>query len=260
MMKKTIYSFVWLLVSCVLLSCGVQVQLQTLEPSAVNLRRGTQLRVVRHTRHPAAARLQDALYEQLADSGFFSLGGNSAILGIEHVRRHTHRYINHTCKKGERCRCTESVYTDLEATVQVELGGSILYYKTHSDTSYSHHADYGAVAASIVKDLVPRAVWYSERVNPADGNEVLEAAAKACAAGDWQSGHVLAERSLQLYPQDAEAYYLLGLIERNNRNFRDSDAFFRQAYTIRPEAKYTNAIYRNADLEQNEAAARAQLE
>jgi len=259
MKKRGVQAILFILVSCILLSCGVQVQLQTLVPSEVNLRRGTSLRVVKQTRHPAARRLENALYEQLADCGFYTLGGNSAILAIRHVHRHTQRYINHTCKADEECRCTETVRTDLEATVQLEHQGQILYHRTHSDTSYSHRADYDALAAAIVQDLVPRAVWYSERVKPADGNETLRAAAKACANGDWQTGDVLVRRSLQEFPQDAEAYYLLGLIERNNRNFRASDAHFRQAYSLRADAKYSDAISRNARLEQDEAAARAQL-
>lgn len=258
-MKRGLQVVLFILVSCFLLSCGVQVQLQTLVPSEVGLRRGTSLRIVKQTCHPAAQRLEDALYEQLADCGFYTLGGNSALLAIRDVHRHTQRYINHTCKADEECRCTETVRTYLEATVQLEYHGQILYHRTHSDTSYSHFADYAAVAASIVQKLVPRVVWYSERVKPADGNETLRAAAKACADGDWQTGDVLARRSLQEFPQDAEAYYLLGLIERNNRNFGASDAHFRQAYSLHADAKYSNAITRNASLAQNETAAHAQL-
>ncbi len=259
MIKRAIQIVLLMTISCFLLSCGVQVQLQTLVPSEVNLRCGTSLRIVKQTRHPAAQRLGNALYNQLADSGFYVLGGNAAVLAIRHVHRHTQRYINHTCKADEECRCTETVRTELEATVQLEYCGQILYHKTHTDTSYSPHADYEAVAASIVQNLVPRAVWYSERVKPAKGNETLHAAAKACAHGDWQTGDALARRSLQEFPQDAEAYYLLGLIERNNRNFSVSDAHFRQAYSLHADAKYSHAISRNAELKQNEVAARAQL-
>ena len=167
--------------------------------------------------------------------------------------------MHHTCKPDEHCHCVESVETTLTATVQLELNGQIIYRRTLSDTSYSDYADYDDVARDIVRDLVPRTVTYSVRIKPQDGNETLEQAAQACKHGDWLSGRSLAESSLQTHPNDPEAYYLLGIIERNERHFSASDSYFRKAAQIEPSSRYTNAIRDNAEIKAKEELARRQL-
>lgn len=248
-----------IIVSILLCACGTQVQLQTLEPSQVNLSRGTSLRVTSVYNNYASARLEDALYDRLAAANFYALGGSGAILYIERAHVHQDRYINHTCKPDEHCHCVESVETTLTATVQLELHGQIIYRRTLSDTTYSDYADYDDVARDIVRDLVPRTVTYSVRIKPQDGNETLEQAAQACKHGDWLSGRSLAESSLQTHPNDPEAYYLLGIIERNERRFSASDSYFRKASEIKPSSRYTNAIRDNAEIQAKEELARRQL-
>ena len=256
---KTVQRIFLFTFSLFLCACGTQVQLQTLEPSQVNLSRGSSLRVTSVYNNYASARLEDALYNRLAATDFYSLGGSAAILYIERAHVHQDRYINHTCKPDEHCHCVESVETTLTATVQLELNGQIIYRRTLSDTSYSDYADYDDVARDIVRDLVPRTVTYSVRIKPQDGNETLEQAAQACKHGDWLSGRSLAESSLQTHPNDPEAYYLLGIIERNERHFSASDSCFRKAAQIKPSSRYTNAIRDNAEIKAKEELARRQL-
>lgn len=249
-----------LVMLCMLLiSCGMQVQLQTLEPSQVNLKRGTSLRVASVYNNYPSAHLEDALYERLAQENFYTLGGSEAVLYIERAHVHQDRYINHTCHNSDHCHCTESVETTLTATVQLEYHGNILYRRTLSDTTYSDYADYDDIAVEVVRDLVPRTVRYSVRIKPQDGNTVLEQAVQACQQGDWNTGRALAEASLQTYPNDAEAYYLLGIIERNHRNFAASDAHFNRAYAIAPSSRYTAAIRENNVIKQKEDLAISQL-
>lgn len=265
---KSIHSILLLTLSLLLCACGIQVQLQTVEPSKVNLRMGTSLRVAPVYRNYAVDRLQDALYAQLATTDFYALGGNEAILYIERAHIDQERYINHTCDDKHRhdkhhhhhhCDCVETVKTTLTATVQLELHGRIIYRRTLSDTSYSDYADFDDVARDIVKDLVPRTVSYSVSIHPQDGNIVLENAAKACKHGDWQGGQSLAQSSLNTFPNDPEAYYLLGMVERYNRNFRASDDYFRKAASIKPSSRYSSAIRDNATISAKEQLARQQL-
>jgi tetratricopeptide (TPR) repeat protein len=143
--------------------------------------------------------------------------------------------------------------------VQLEYHGNILYRRTLSDTNYSDYADYDDIAVEVVRDLVPRTVRYSVRIKPQEGNTILEQAVQACQQGDWNTGSALAEASLQTYPNDAEAYYLLGIIERNNRNFAASDAHFNRAYAIAPSSRYTSAIRENNVIKQKEDLAISQL-
>lgn len=265
---KSIHSILLLTLSLLLCACGIQVQMQTVEPSKVNLRMGTSMRVAPVYRNFAVDRLQDALYDRLATTDFYALGGNEAILYIESAHIHQERHIHHTCDDKPRhdkhhhhhhCDCVESVQTTLSATVQLELHGQIIYRRTLSDTSYSEYADFDSVARDIVKDLVPRTVSYSVSIHPQDDNTTLEAAAKACKHGDWQRGQSLAQASLNTFPNDPEAYYLLGLVERYNRNFSASDDYFRKALAIKPASRYSDAIRRNATISAKEQLARQQL-
>lgn len=257
---KSIYTLLLLTFSLLLCSCGIQVQLQRLEPSQVNLRQGTSLRVCPLHHRYESDRLADALYDRLAATRFYTLGGNSATLFIERAHVYQDRYINHTCDgKHHHCNCSETVKTTLDATVQLEYHGQILYRRSLSDTSYSEYADYGDVADEIVDDLVPRTVTYSVYIKPQDGNDMLERAAHACKRGDWRGGRTLAESSLQTNPNDPEAYYLLGIIARNDRDFSASDNYFQQAAALNPSSRYTGAIRDNAQIYSKESLARQQL-
>lgn len=254
------FSLILMAIPMLLCSCGIQIQLHTLEPSQVNLQRGASLRVVSVHGNYASAHLEDALYARLAPENFYTLGGEDSILYIERAHVHQERYLTHTCQDMEHCHCSESVETTLHVTVQLERRGNILYRRTLSDTSYSDYVDYDDVAAEIVRDLVPRTVRYSVRIKPQEDNTLLEQAAQACRLGDWATGRALAESSLQTFPNDPEAYYLLGIIERNNRNYPASNQYFLKAAGIAPSARYSEAIRDNTLMQAKENLAISQLD
>ena len=101
---------------------------------------------------------------------------------------------------------------------------------------------------------------YSVGVDAVEGNPAVEQAAQACAAGNWEQGCSLAHAALQQNPDEPEACYMLGVIERNARNYTASDSWFRKANSLRPAGKYSGAIRDNAHLQAAEQRARYQLE
>lgn len=257
-MNKVLPLFI-AMVALLLCACGVQVQLQTWEPSLVNLRRGSSLRVYSLHYNDASRRLSKSLNRCLRESGFYSLGGTSATLYIEHALESETSRVIHTCSADEVCHCTEDVETTLRTTVRLELHGQILYRRFLSDTASGYGADYDGVAQDIVNDLVPHAVTYSVRIKPQKGNDVLEQAAEACRRGDWAVGQSLAKSSLQSYPGDSEAYYLLGIIARHHGDYGASTQYFSRAETITPSSRYAEAMRENAELQAKEKLARSQL-
>ena len=245
--------------SLLLCACGVQIQLQTLEPAQTNLRRGSLLRVYALQYNDASRRLSKKLNEYFRDSGFFKLGGTGATLYIEQAYESTDIYTNHTCSSSEECTCSSTIETTVSATVYLAYKGRILYHRSLSDTSYSGFANYDYLAREIVNDLVPHTVTYSVRIKPQRGNDILEQAAESCRRGDWSGGKSLAKASLQSHPNDPEAYYLLGIIARHHGQYRASNDYFSRAAAIKPSTRYTRAIEDNAQIREKENLARAQL-
>lgn len=100
---------------------------------------------------------------------------------------------------------------------------------------------------------------YTERVQGNDENPYIEQGARECAAGNWSTGRAYAQKAIETNPADAEAYFLMGLIERNEQNFSKSSAYFAKANAVKPSGKYTSAIQKNNAISTNEARARKQL-
>jgi tetratricopeptide (TPR) repeat protein len=131
-------------------------------------------------------------------------------------------------------------------------------------TDYEYRPDWEeaaeGIAEDVMRDLTPHQVRYSETVDEVETNPAVEQAARACAAGNWEGGRSLARQALAQNPNEAEAYYVLGLIERNARNYTASDAHFRKAHSLNPQGKYLSAIHDNSRLQQDEQRARQQMQ
>lgn len=73
------------------------------------------------------------------------------------------------------------------------------------------------------------------------------------------AGRSLAQQALSVNPNEAETYYLLGLIERHAQNFAASDEMFRKVASLGNKSKYSEGIRGNASIQRHAAAYQQQI-
>ena len=267
-MKRAVRMAIMSAVALFLSACGVQIQMTTIRPADVDLGRGATLSVHSHGEGRYGARLAEAFRLEIGKRGFYALGhhGDASIrLSNVYVSNpppppHRHRDGG---RKDER---RSAPIPRLHAVVTVNRHGYQLYRRDYSESVYvdSHgHMDIldacEEFAEEIMDDLTPRMVRYSEYITPDETNPALEQAARACAAGNWARGRELARSAISVNSNCAEAYYLLGLIARNEGDYEESDNCFAQAYSLQPISKYSSARNDNARLRHDEARAYQQM-
>lgn len=260
---KTMKGILIMALCGVLSSCGIQIQLENAVPAEVNLGRGAHVEVrdSTHAHSPmnrdAARALCRAFRHQMAEDGYYIpvARGGMADARIEMYDTHVH----HT---GEGEHPTARLCT----TIEVESGYRCLYRRREdvylSRDSHGHPELYDAardIARKTMKKLTPHVSTYCEYVDENEQNPALGQGARACAAGNWEQGRQLAQQALSVNPNEAEAYYLLGLIERHAQNFAASDEMFRRAASLGNKSKYTEGIRGNAAIQRNAAAYQQQI-
>lgn len=250
-------------VAWVFSSCAPQVYLNKWEPSEVDLPRGTVLHVQPEARGPLRGELRRAFEQQIASDGFYRLGGTGACADLR-----LHRVeldVEKPCEDDKHREGRPRVRR-MELTADVISNYQRIYRRNCS--VYVNHDHEGRpdwedaceyVAGQVMRDLTPHVVSYSMPVDEVEGNPAVEQAARACATGNWEQGRVLAKQALKQNPDEAEAYYVLGIIERNARHYSASDAHFKKAYNLKPESKYVSALRENAELQIAEQTAHRQL-
>lgn len=262
-MKGFIKSGVLAAVAWVLSSCGTQVYLETWQPAQVNLQRGTVLRVYPEARGPLNYELRRAFEHQIAKDGYYQLYGSGPSADIR-LHRVDVSYTDPPRDDKKRRRPYPN---------RVELRADVMSYyqrlysrdvSSYVSCDLDDHPDWESaaenIAEDVMRDLTPHRVRYSESVDGVDNNPSVELAARACAAGNWEGGRSYAQQALSLNPNEAEAYFVLGLIERNARNYAASDDYFRKAHSLKPDGKYASAVNDNVRLQRNESQAQSQLQ
>lgn len=256
--KKTITGILVSAATFVLASCGVQIQMENAEPAQTNLGRGTMIRFARPG-NKISRKLCHAIANRIIQDGYYTIhsgntGGRMVFLEIMNAKLKTTTSSN-------------SSYTDLIATIRIrdyvdrELYRTRIKERVDEDSYDNLYVDDAcrAIALTVMQDLTPHSVTYKEKVSPDDDNPSLELAAKACAAGNWEQGKQYAQQAITARPDDPEAYYLMGLIERNALNYAQSTAYFEKADSIDSESKYKAAIIKNATLATKDEHVRQQL-
>lgn len=268
-MKRLIHIIVGCVGAALLSACGVQIQMQTLKPAEIDLGRGAAMTVCDCVSNHASRALADAFRLQIAKDGFYAQYPSDVCLELHNVYikdapPHGHRDRH---KHGERKHEEKSHPTPyLCGVVTVMERGRQIYRRDYRESIWLDSKDRMQLreacedfAEEIMDELTPRQVAYYEYVTPDETNPALEQAARACSVGNWANGKQLVENALRQNPNCAEAYYLLGLIARNDREFRSSDNYFYRANALRPSSKYADALQDNARLQQNEARAGWQM-
>lgn len=261
-MRHLIKSVACVVVAWVFGSCATQVYLNRWEPAQVDLPRGLVLHIDAETRGPLRRELHRAFAQQISADGYYTVDGGGP---CAHVRLHC-VHVNMVEPSGEDKHHRRPYPNRVELTADVVCNHQRIYRRELSEyisCDYEDRPDWeGAaedIAADVMRDLTPHLARYSMGVDAVDENPAVDQAAQACAAGNWEQGRQLAHAALQQNPNEAEACYVLGIIERNARNYAESDSWFRKAYQLKPESKYTSAIRGNAAQQAAEQRAYSQL-
>lgn len=255
--KVTLAAVVW-----VLSSCATQVYLDRWEPSQVDLPRGTVLHVEPEACGPLRHELRRAFHQQIAADGYYQVHGSGpcAVLRL-------HRVHVSMVEPTENDKYRDRPYPNrVELTADVICNYQRIYRRDLSEyvgSDFEYRPDWeGAaekIAGDVMRDLTPHIRRYSMGVDAVEENPAVEQAARACAAGSWEQGRALAHAALKQNPNEAEACYVLGIIERHARNYTASDSWFRKAYSLKPDSKYSSALRGNAQLQADEQRAYSQL-
>lgn len=257
--KKTITSILVSAVAFVLASCSVPIQMENAEPAQTNLGRGTVIRGVRY-KDKISRKLSKAIAYRIIQDGYYTIGSGKpgdrmVFLEIMNASLET------------RSNDNGSSYSDLIATFRIrdyvdrELHRARIIERVDKDPYGNLYVDDAcrSIARTYMQQLTPHTVTYEEKVSPDDDNPSLELGAKACAAGNWEQGKHYAQQAITARPDDPEAYYLMGLIERKAMNYAQSTAYFEKADSIDSESKYKEAIIKNATLAKKDNYVRQQL-
>ncbi len=259
----SLWSGLGLVVALLFSSCGTQVYLNKWEPAQVDLPRGTVLRVHPETHGPLRHELRRAFAQQIARDGFYRVDGAEPCVEI---RLH-HVHVNMTDPPKDDKHRKRPYPNRVDLTADVVCNYQRIYRRNCSQyvsTDYEYCPDWEdaaeEIAEEVMRDLTPHQVRYSETVDAVETNPAVEQAALACAAGNWEGGRSLARLALAQNPNEAEAYYVLGLIERHFRNYAASDDHFRKAHSLNPQGKYLSAINDNCRLQLDEQRAHQQMQ
>ncbi|MDO5464931.1 MAG: hypothetical protein Q4F40_08345 [Akkermansia sp.] len=268
-MKRKWMSVIVGAAALLLSACGVQIQMSTLKPAEIDLGRGAPLTVQDCSHNREGARLAQAFRRQIANDGFYAEYAGSSQLELHNVyvedmpsRGHHPRHE----ERGKKSKKEHRPTPRLHGVVVVMHSGRQIYRRDYSQSVYTDSEGRPDIteaceefAEEIMEDLTPRKKTYYEYIEPDDTNPALEQAAKACSVGNWFIGKELVDNALRQNPNCAEAYYLLGLIARNDRDFHTSDSYFYRANALNPQSKYTSALKDNARMQQDEARAGWQM-
>ncbi len=151
----------------------------------------------------------------------------------------------------------------LKTDVRIFTGGQNLYHRGFlrgnllKNEKIDHVVD--EISTDVVHDISPHEKDLYVRVRGSKENPSVELGAKACKAGNWKQGEAYARQALQQKPDDPEALFLMGVIERKKMNYALSSVYFTKADTIKPSGKYKKAISKNKVMEQNDKYTMQQL-
>lgn len=278
-----------LAVSCLsLISCGTTLTLDEPVPAIIDVNRDSTLaiiadnsvgrdiaREVRIKLHPSGFyRIQPLLYSPDPNTDVLvALNGSYLDCTINYDTSHDHDHDKKHDKKHDKDRydyerriSSFDVRGGVTCRISSRCTGSSAYRNYYaSDTSYNseyaaHEDVIDELSDKIVRDLIPHQRTYSVTIDSDDENPVLEQAAEACQAGNWTLGEQLAKQASANKPHAAEPWFLLGIIERNRRNFSRSSELIAKAASLQPGSKYQRELRRNSEIQINMQAVKHQLQ
>ena len=246
-MKMSILSFLLLFL---LSSCGIPIQIMETVPAKVNLGRNTTIYIDSYDN--MGSRIAGEISRKLAEDGCYKPPRQRVSV------REVLMLIAST-----RLEPLDSNYFQLKTSVGIYASGRTLYFRGFSRGKLLKNEKIDRVvdeiSTAVVHDISPHEEDLSVRVRGSKENPSVELGAKACKAGNWEQGEEYAKQALQRKPDDPEALFLMGVIERKKMNYVRSTAYFTKADTIKPSGKYKKAISKNKVMEHNDEYTMQQL-
>lgn len=236
-------------------SCGTSIQMTEAIPARVSLGRGTTIYINPRPYNNTSADLERHINGKILHDGYYTLPGYA------NASRSNTALMNINVSTG-----TSSGIPYLSADTYLYKYGRAVYSREFVSTGYKDnqgriHLDSAkrSIANKLMKDLTPHEKNFYVRVKGNSKNPDIDKGARACRAGNWELGEAHALQAIKVNPQDSEAYFLLGIIERQKLNYAKSSRYFQQAYSLKPYGKYQTAISKNKVMQQNDKYVQQQL-
>lgn len=243
--------------STVISSCGIQIQLESAMPAEVNFGRNSRIMFESSADTDEAEYINSYLWDLMEKDGYYTPCGDGCSSAKATIS--TEAYISSREHKSK-----DGTYTTYELHATVSIGNA--YRRTFNSSVYRDStgrldtpSKCRSIAKAVMNDITPQSYTYYEKVKGNDENPYVEQAAEQCAKGNWEEGKALGLKAIEKNANEAEAYFLLGLYERNDMNYTKSNQYFKKAYEINQDSKYSEAIENNSILKKNEDAVRKQL-
>ncbi|MBQ2379048.1 MAG: hypothetical protein II295_01500 [Akkermansia sp.] len=230
----------WILcLAAVLSACGTVVPVQHVVPAPVGLPKGAPLSI-----HGSHAELNEAIAAGLSEHGFYRLmpAGGAELYITNVAQKEVEISGGSMVGESHRYAAARNYVVTLGATAQLRRNNQLTYMKDYSIEADSAYRAIRKLAEAVVGDLVPQQVVHTHRIAPVAGNEQLEQAAAACAAGNWGQGRTLAQAAAQAFPSDPECYYLLGIIEQQAGQYEAAVAYLSRALSLKDKSAYREAL------------------
>ena len=212
-------------------------------PVKVNMGRDTTIYIDSYDN--LGSRIAGEISRKLAKNGYYKLPRQRV------SNRGAYMVISST-----RLEPSDSNYFQLKTSVGIYASGRTLYFRGFSRGKLLKNEKIDRVvdeiSTAVVYDICPHEEDLSVRVRSSKENPSVKLGAKACKASNWEQGEAYAKQALQQKPDDPEALFLMGAIERRKMNYAKSTAYFTKADTIRPSGKYKKAISKNKVMEHDD--------
>lgn len=251
-----------------LASCGTDLYLDQAVPADINMGRGARV-CVSASYSPYAPELVGQVERRLINGGFYQLVASPVLanahlnLDIDVHRDHTYDSDKHHDKKKDKKKhdhYTSDRYNVRVTSRAVWQDGSVIGSKTYTDSFYGRdNFPASSLGRNIAADLIPHMGSYSVNIDTSSEKPLLEQAAKACKAGNWEQGKILAKQYAD-QTNDPEGYFLLGVIARKSGNESQAIQYFNKAASRNPSiSKYSREIARGGELRQRQEVMNAQI-
>ncbi len=230
-------------------SCGTQIQMTEAIPAKVNLGRGTTMNITCF--NPLDKCVAAEIRKKIVADGFYMIPEQGITRGNAYMKIST---------DVEKERITGSSL--LAAKIDISNGSQVVYHKEYLSTiTESGGVDSAAatIARTVMRDITPYEKNLYVRVKGSKKVPEVASGALACKAGNWEQGEAYAREALQKAPNDPEALFLMGVIERHKMNYTQSSLYFSKANAIKPSGKYKAAISKNKVMSINDQHVSQQL-
>ncbi len=242
-----------------LASCGTDLYMEQAEPAKINLGRGSRVCVTsNYTRY--SPELVNEVERRLLNSGYYTISNAPAFanavmyLNLDVYRDRNYDTHDHDKKYDKKHDKDHKNYDSDRYNVRLDLravwqDGSVIGLGSYSDFFYGRdNFPANSLARNIAADVVPHMGSYSVNIDTSSEKPVLEQAAQACKAGNWNQGESLARQYVD-QTGDPEGYFLLGVIARKSGNENKAVNYFQKAASMSPgTGKYVREMERGGEL------------